>query len=113
MQRPANLRILKVMCGGRVDPKFILLALKEGVDGVLIGHCHAGDCHYVEGNYKTLRKIPLLKKMIGQFGINPRRVKYELISASEGVILTEVVKEFVEELKELGPNPLAMEKISP
>lgn len=111
MQRPANLRIIRVMCGGRVDPKFILLALKEGVDGIIIAHCHAGDCHYVEGNYKTLRKMPLFIKMIEQFGINPKRIKYELISASEGVILTEVVKEFVEELKELGPNPFKKEVI--
>lgn len=109
MQRPANLRIMRVMCGGRIDPQFIILALKEGVDGVLVAHCHPGDCHYVEGNQKTIRKIPILLLYIKQFGINPKRVKYVFVSASEGIELTEIVNEYVKELKELGPNPIRIE----
>lgn len=106
MQRYASLRILRVMCGGRIDPYFVVTALKDGVDGVLISHCHLGDCHYVAGNQKTARKIPLLSKYLKQFGVNPKRVKYVFVSASEGSKLTNIVNKFVEDLKELGPNPL-------
>jgi F420-non-reducing hydrogenase iron-sulfur subunit len=109
MQRPATLRIMRVMCGGRIDPQFILNALKNGADGVLISHCHPGDCHYVNGNLKTIRKMPLLLLYLKQFGINPKRVKYSYVSASEGIELTEIVKEFVEELNVLGPNPIRNE----
>ncbi|MEJ2248541.1 MAG: hydrogenase iron-sulfur subunit [Candidatus Lokiarchaeota archaeon] len=110
MQRPANLRIMRVMCGGRIKPQFILDALKNGVDGVLISHCHPGDCHYVEGNYKTMRRMAILFTYLKQFGINPKRVKYTFVSASEGAELTEIVEEFVKELKEIGPNPLGNHK---
>ena len=106
MQRPANLRILRVMCGGRVDPQFILNALMNGADGVMVSHCHPGDCHYVEGNLKTIQKMSILHLYLKQFGINPKRVKYTFVSASEGAELTEIVKEYVEEIKELGPNPI-------
>ena len=106
MQRPANLRIIRVMCGGRVDPQFILNALVNGADGVMVSHCHPGDCHYIEGNLKTVRKMPILHLYLKQFGINPKRVKYSFVSASEGAELTEIVTEFVEEIKELGPSPI-------
>jgi len=106
MQRPANLRILRVMCGGRVDPQFILNALMNGADGVMVSHCHPGDCHYVEGNLKTIQKMSILHLYLKQFGINPKRMKYIFVSASEGAELTEIVKEYVEEIKELGPNPI-------
>ena len=109
MQRPANLRIMRVMCGGRIEPQFVLDALMNGADGVLVSHCHPGDCHYVEGNLKTIRKIPMLHLYLKQFGINPKRVKYSFVSASEGAELTEIVEEFVHELKELGPNPIKKE----
>ena len=105
-QRPANLRIIRVMCGGRVDPQFILNAFMNGADGVMVSHCHPGDCHYVEGNLKTIRKIPMLHLYLKQFGINPKRVKYSFVSASEGAELTEIVTEFVEEIKEFGPSPI-------
>ena len=97
------------MCGGRIDPQFILNALKNGADGVLVSHCHPGDCHYVDGNLKTIRKLPLLHLYLKQFGINPKRVKYVFVSASEGIELTGIVKEFVEELNELGPSPILKE----
>ncbi|MFW9969866.1 MAG: hydrogenase iron-sulfur subunit [Candidatus Odinarchaeota archaeon] len=106
MQRNANLRIMRVMCGGRIDPQFIITALKDGLDGILISHCHPGDCHYIEGNYKTIRRVPILHAYLRQFGINPKRVKYIFISTSEGAILTEKVNEFVSELKNLGPSPI-------
>ncbi len=111
MQRPANLRIVRVMCGGRVDPQFVLDAFKHGADGVLVSHCHPGDCHYVGGNLKTVRRMPLLHLYLKQFGINPKRLKYTFISASEGADLTEIVKEFVPELIELGPSPIKKELI--
>jgi len=105
MQRPANLRIMRVMCSGRVEPKFIIEALKRGADGVLIGACHIGDCHYVNGNHKTVRRFPLIKEFVKQYGFDPKRVRLEHISASEGAELTEISKEYVKELKEIGPNP--------
>lgn len=100
---PHNIRIIRVMCSGRVEPEFVIKALKEGADGVLIAGCHPGDCHYAEGNYKTLRRAYLLKKMLNQFGIEDKRVRLEWISASEGNILAQVVSEMVEEVKQLGP----------
>jgi len=109
MQRPANLRIMRVMCGGRIEPQFILDALMNGADGVLVSHCHKGDCHYVTGNYKTFGKMALLDRYLEQYGINPKRVYYTQISASEGAELTETVEEFVHILKELGPNPIKKE----
>ncbi len=92
-----------------MEPQFVLDALKNGVDGVLVSHCHKGDCHYVSGNEKTFRRMPLLKKYVEQFGINPKRIYYTQISASEGAELTETVEEFVHILKELGPNPIKKE----
>jgi F420-non-reducing hydrogenase iron-sulfur subunit len=112
-QRPANLRIMRVMCSGRVEPDYVLDALKRGADGVLIGACHLGDCHYVNGNFKTVRRFPVLLDYVEQFGYDPRRVWLRHISASEGAELTEVVKEFVKELKELGPNPRGSAGIIP
>lgn len=106
MQRAANLRIIRVMCGGRITPEFIITALKDGIDGILISHCHPGDCHYVSGNLKTIRRIPLFLSYLKQFGINPKRIKYIFVSASEGVKLTNIVNKFVEELKILGPSPI-------
>ncbi|MFW9826523.1 MAG: hydrogenase iron-sulfur subunit [Candidatus Thorarchaeota archaeon] len=106
MQRAANLRIIRVMCGGRITPEFITTALKDGIDGILISHCHPGDCHYVSGNLKTIRRIPVFLLYLKQFGINPKRVKYVFVSASEGAKLTNIVNDFVEELKELGPSPI-------
>jgi len=105
MQRPPNLRIIRIMCSGRLDPTFVLEGLRRGADAILLCGCHIGDCHYVEGNYKTVRKIPLIKKLVEQMGLNPKRVRFEFISASEGAELTELVKEYVEEIKKLGPSP--------
>jgi len=106
MQRPANLRVMRVMCSGRVEPTMILEALRRGADGVFVGACHIGDCHYVNGNYKTVRRMPVLNELITQYGFHPDRVWLRHISASEGAELTEIVKEYVQVLKEIGPNPV-------
>ncbi|MEO0260609.1 MAG: hydrogenase iron-sulfur subunit [candidate division WOR-3 bacterium] len=106
MQYAPNLRIVRVMCSGRIHPEFILWAFKNGADGVLIGGCHPGDCHYIEGNYKNLRRYLLLKKLISQFGIEEERLRLEWISASEADKLVKVVNEFAETLKKLGPLSL-------
>ncbi len=103
MQYPANLAAIRVMCSGRVDPTFVVKALKDGADGVLIAGCHPGDCHYSEGNYKAMRRYPMLLNLLDQFGIDRSRVRLEWISASEGERFAEVVTEFTEQLKTLGP----------
>jgi F420-non-reducing hydrogenase iron-sulfur subunit len=92
-----------VMCSGRVDATFVVKALAEGADGVLIAGCHPGDCHYSVGNYKAMRRYPMLLKLLDQFGIERERVRLEWISASEGDKFAEVVRDMTEKLKELGP----------
>lgn len=98
-----NVRIIRVMCSGRVDPQFVLHAFTKGADGVLIGGCHPGDCHYVEGNYKTLRRFQMLKRMLHDMGIEENRLRLEWISASEGDKVRSVVNDMVQQLKLLGP----------
>jgi F420-non-reducing hydrogenase iron-sulfur subunit len=100
---PPNVRIVRVMCSGRVEPTFVLKAFKEGADGVLVCGCHPGDCHYMEGNYKAARRIPLLKKMLSQFGIEEERVRLEWVSAAEGERFASVVNDMTKKVKELGP----------
>jgi len=107
IQYPPNMRIIRVMCSGRVDPAFILEALKDGADGVLVAGCHLpSDCHYMSGNFKALRRITLLKKLLQDFGIEPERLRLEWVSASEGDKFATIVRSMVEQLKKLGPNPL-------
>ncbi len=106
IQYPANTRNIRVMCSSSVDPIYILKALLDGADGVLIGGCHPGDCHYISGNYKARRRIALLKNIIDQVGIEEARVQFHFISASEGGKFAETVADMVEDLKELGPNSL-------
>jgi len=98
-----NQRVIRVMCSGRVDPQFVLKAFAEGADGVLIGGCHPGDCHYQEGNYKTLRRYHLLKRMLVGMGIEPERFRLEWISASEADKLKLVIEDMVEKVRALGP----------
>ena len=94
------------MCSGRVNPLFVLKALSIGADGVLVLGCHPGDCHYIEGNYKTMRRIPLLKKMLKQLGVEEERVRLEWVSASEGAKFAEVTNGFTQDIKNLGPSSL-------
>ena len=113
MKYAPNLRAIRVMCSGRIDPTFVVKALVEGADGVLIGGCHFGDCHYQEGNYKTMRRIPILKKLLKQFGIEPERVRLEWISASEGRKYADVINEFTETIRKLGPLGLTKPNLEP
>jgi F420-non-reducing hydrogenase iron-sulfur subunit len=105
-----NCRIIRLMCSGRVDPTFIVKAFAMGADGVLVSGCHPGDCHYMEGNYKTMRRIPLLKNILEQFGIERDRLRLTFVSASEGELWARVVNEFTDKVRELGP--LEMDKIA-
>jgi F420-non-reducing hydrogenase iron-sulfur subunit len=103
-QYPPNMRIVRVMCSGRVDPTFILKALKDGADGVLITGCHIGDCHYISGNeYTRDRFIKLHEIIIKQLGIDGKRVRLECVSASEGKKFADLITEFTNQIKELGP----------
>jgi F420-non-reducing hydrogenase iron-sulfur subunit len=103
MKYAPNVHVVRTMCSGRVDPQMVLWAFRNGADGVLIGGCHPGDCHYQEGNYKALRRMRLLRKMLPQFGVEPGRLRLEWISASEGERLRDVVNEFTEQIRRLGP----------
>lgn len=103
-----NVRVIRTMCSGRVDPVFILKAFQLGADGVVVMGCHPGDCHYQEGNYKTARRIPFLKQVIHAFGIDPRRLRLEWVSASEGDRFAAIVNEMTEEIRSLGPLKLAV-----
>jgi F420-non-reducing hydrogenase iron-sulfur subunit len=100
---PSNLRVVRVLCSGRTDPQFVIQAFKEGADGVLILGCHPGDCHYKEGNFQTLKRYKLLKKMLPQFGVEEERLRLDWISATEGDRFAEVVSEMVEQVRRLGP----------
>ena len=110
MSYAPNVRLVRVMCSGRVDPQFVLSAFRWGADGVLIGGCHPGDCHYQEGNYKALRRFILLKKLAAAMGIEDERLRLEWISASEADRLKKVVDEMVDDLRRLGPFRPAVEE---
>jgi F420-non-reducing hydrogenase iron-sulfur subunit len=99
----SNVRVIRLMCSGRVDPQFVIDALALGADGVLIGGCHPGDCHYVEGNYKMLRRFQLLQRMLHDMGIDEKRVRLEWISAAEGEKVKTVINEMTAQIKVLGP----------
>ncbi|TET10281.1 MAG: hydrogenase iron-sulfur subunit [Candidatus Atribacteria bacterium] len=107
-QYPPNIRMIRVMCSGTIEPLYMVKALKEGADGVFIGGCHPGDCHYQNGNYKTQRRIVLLKRAISEIGLDPRRIRLEWVSAAEGQRFARIITEFTEEIKKLGPNPLKL-----
>lgn len=106
LQYPPNVRVVRTMCSTRVDPIFVLKLLMGGIDGVLIGGCHPGECHYMTGNYYTRRRIVMVKKLIETLGIEPDRVRLEWVSASEGPKFAETIQEFVASVKKVGPNPL-------
>ena len=108
LQYPANVRIIRLMCTGAVDTIYVLKALIEGADGVLIGGCHPGDCHYQTGNYKARRRVAILKKILSQFGYDEERIWLRWISASEGKLFADTITEIVKELKEKGPNPVKL-----
>jgi coenzyme F420-reducing hydrogenase delta subunit len=101
---PPNVRMIRMMCTGMVDPKYVIKALLEGADAVLISGCHPGDCHYINGNYKARRRVKLLKEILPRFGFEEGRLKLTWIGASEGVDFAATIKEMVDEVKALGPN---------
>jgi F420-non-reducing hydrogenase iron-sulfur subunit len=103
MQYAPNVRAIRLMCSGRVDPQFVLAAFREGADGVLIGGCHPGDCHYQEGNYNARRRFELLRLMLRDLGIEDERIRLEWISASEGDRVQKVCNEMTEQVRALGP----------
>ncbi|WP_369018827.1 hydrogenase iron-sulfur subunit [Thermatribacter velox] len=102
-QYPPNIRVIRVPCSGAVNPLYILKALREGADGVLVSGCHPGDCHYIGGNYFARRKFLVLKEMLKWFGIEEERVQFSWVSASEGQKFSKVVEEVVESVKKVGP----------
>jgi len=103
MKYAPNIRVVRVMCSGRIEPTFVLKSFREGADAVLICGCHPGDCHYHEGNYKCLRRYHLLQKYIQQMGIHKDRLRLEWVSASEGQIFAQLVDEMTETVSKLGP----------
>ena len=106
LQYPPNVRIVRLMCSGGLDPVYVLKSVVEGADGVLIGGCHPGDCHYQSGNYKARRRFAILQSTLDMMGFEPERVWLRWISASEGQYFADTVTDMVEFLKEKGPNPL-------
>jgi F420-non-reducing hydrogenase iron-sulfur subunit len=104
MQYPTNLRVIRVMCSGRVDPSLPLRCLLEGADGVMVTGCHIGDCHYIDGNLYARRKFTLLRRLVEKSGMNPERVMLEWVSASEGQRFADIVTAFTEKIRALGPN---------
>ena len=98
-----NVRLIRLMCSGRLDPTFVMKAFASGADGVLVSGCHPGDCHYIEQNYKALRRVHLLKRVFNQLGIEPGRLKLVWASAAEGTLLAEQIDIFVNEVRALGP----------
>jgi F420-non-reducing hydrogenase iron-sulfur subunit len=107
-QYPPNGVVVRVNCSGRIDPQHVLWAFREGADGVLIGGCHPGDCHYQDGNYKTMRRVSFLKKMLEDMGVDPARLHLEWISAAEGDKLVHVMGDFVDTVRDLGPLALTI-----
>lgn len=102
-QYPVNVRVIRVPCSGRVDPMFIVKALQNGADGVLVSGCHPGDCHYIRGNLVARRKFALLKSFLGHLGIEPERVQFSWVSASEGNRFAALIEKVVNDVKSVGP----------
>ncbi len=104
MEQPLNVDVIRVMCSGRVDPSFVLKAFLEGADGVIVSGCHPpGDCHYGEGNYKTFRRMPLLERLLQQYGIEEERFRWGWISAAEAPKWAQLTRKMTERIRELGP----------
>jgi len=106
IQYPPNIRAIRVMCSGRIDPEFVLQALAAGIDGVMIGGCHPGDCHYLEGNYQAEKNVKAVKKLLERAGADSKRLRLEWVSAGEGARFAEVIADFIDEIRELGPNTI-------
>jgi len=103
---PANVRLVRLMCTGMIDVKYILKAFLDGADGVFIGGCHPGDCHYLNGNLKARKRVAGIRKIVEQFGFEPERLRLQWIGASEGPEFQKNMTDFVEAVKALGPSPV-------
>lgn len=99
---PSNMRVVRVMCSGRISPELILRTFREGADGVIVLGCHIGDCHYAEGNHRTAKRIPMLRNLLSYAGIHPDRLRLDWASAAEGPTLAKIVTEFTARMRELG-----------
>jgi len=110
LQIDPNFRVIRTMCSGRIEPEFIISAFENGVDGVMITGCHPGDCHYINGNYKAIRRYHLLKIMLRQFGVDANRIRLHFISAGEGIEFQKKVNDFIDEIKGLGPVDIAVKE---
>jgi len=104
LEYPPNVVPIQVMCSGSISPLYIFSAFNKGADGVLVSGCHPGDCHYTKGNYYARRRLNLVKKLLEYIGLEPERFQMSWVSAAEGQKYTQVIKQFVEELKPLGPQ---------
>ncbi len=104
MQYPASIRVIRVPCSGRINPLFIVSALQSGADGVLVSGCHPGDCHYLSGNLVARRKFALVKNLLAHVGIEPERVQFSWVSASEGARFASLVEKVTEDVRRLGPQ---------
>lgn len=106
LQMPPNVHVIRIMCSAAVKPEYVFKAVSQGIDGVLVLGCHIGDCHYLTGNHRTAKRIPVAKKILEEIGVDPRRVRLDWVSAAEGEKFQSVVKEFVDDIKNLGPSPM-------
>lgn len=109
---PPNVRLLRVMCSGMVDAEYVLKSLEAGFDGVMVAGCHIGDCHYISGNIKAQEMVTRLKKLLHILGLEDERLMLKWIATSEGPIFAETIKEYVEQLKKLGPSPFRKEVVA-
>ena len=107
LQMPPYFRVIRVMCSARVDPEFVLRAFQKGADGVLVAGCHPADCHYIGGNYRTRRRIALLRILLQQFGFDPDRLRLEWISAGEGEKFQKTIVDFTDTVKDIGQSPIS------
>jgi coenzyme F420-reducing hydrogenase delta subunit len=108
---PPNIKIIRMMCSGMVDPKYVIKALLEGADAVLVSGCNPGDCHYINGNYKARRRMKLLKAILPQYGFEPERLRLTWIAASDGVLLAEIMNDLADEIKALGPSQAKLKMV--
>ncbi|MHC4148989.1 MAG: hydrogenase iron-sulfur subunit [Planctomycetota bacterium] len=110
LQIKPHFRVIRTMCSARVDPEWILEALRLGADGVIVAGCHPGDCHYIGGNYRTRRRVALLRSLLKQFGLNPQRLELAWISAGEAERFATTINGFIDRIIELGPSPYRKER---
>jgi F420-non-reducing hydrogenase iron-sulfur subunit len=108
MQYTSNIRIVRVRCSGRVSPELVLKTFHEGADGILVLGCHIGDCHYIDGNHRTSKRIPILRQLLAYAGIDPNRLRLEWVSAAEGDRFAHIVNDFTDQIRQLGPIKTVM-----